>query len=339
MTPPTRPSSALTTSAQGNTPGAPKAPRMTLSSVTRGVQAQPLRVVIYGGGGIGKTTFGAQAPSPIFLGPEDGSALVDVARFPQPESWSDVMDAITTLRTEEHEYRTLVIDSLDWLEPLCWAHVCQVARKQSIEDFGYGKGYIAAMEEWRKFISALEMMRRTKKMHIVCIAHSVVAAFKNPAGEDYDRFTMKLHKSASGLFAEWCDELIYTARRTHAVKVDPKGSRGKAYGGQDRVMYTDGQAAFDAKSRHGLPVEMALSWEEFFAATQRNSGELVKSIREEINTALEKLSALDANAGEMARKAANATADDPSALNVILNKIHGGIAAREASRNSNDTNG
>lgn len=337
MNTPQRPNSALNTPGQGNTPTAPRAARMTLSAVTRGVMAQPVRVVIYGGGGIGKSTFGSEAPSPIFLGPEDGSALLNVARFPQPENWTDVRDAIATLRTDTHEFQTLVIDSLDWLEPLCWAHVCAQGRKQSIEDFGYGKGYIAALESWRAFIADLEALRKVKRMHIVCIAHSVVAPFKNPAGEDYDRFAMKLHKSASGLFAEWCDELIFVARKTHAVKVDPKGSRGRGYGGEERVMYTDGAAAFDAKSRHGLPREMPLSWAEFFAATQRNTGELAKSIRADIGRALERLSALDAAAGETARKAADATGDDPNALNVILNKINAGIAARE--RSATDTNG
>ena len=98
--------------------------RMTLSAVTRGRVAAPLRVLCYGVEGVGKSTLGASAPAPIFLGAEDGSALLDVARFPQPRAWTDVLEAVRVLIHEEHDYRTLVIDSLDWIEPLVWAAVC-----------------------------------------------------------------------------------------------------------------------------------------------------------------------------------------------------------------------
>lgn len=335
MTTPTRHNGALTVSVQGNTPGATKAPRMTLSSVTRGVMAQPLRVVIYGPGGVGKSTFGAQAPNPIFLGPEDGSALLDVARFPQPESWSDVMDALRVLTSEAHEYQTLAIDSLDWLEPLCWEHTCRSANKKSIEDFGYGKGYLAAIEEWRRFISALDNLRRVRRMHVVLIAHTIVATFKNPEGEDYDRFTLKLHKAASGLFTEWCDELVFANFKTHALKVDPKGARGKGYG-SERVLYTERRAAFDAKSRHGLPPEMPLSWTDFYDLTRRNAGEVIISLRAEIDTALTTLTSLDASAGEKARAVYENAPSDAGSLSTVLNRITAGINARRSASATND---
>lgn len=317
------------TPARPNAP--PRASRMTLANVTRGVQVQPLRVVVFGPGGIGKSTFAAQAPSPIFLGPEDGSGLLDVTRFPQPETWTDVFDAMTTLRTDSHDFSTLAIDSADWLEPLCWEHVCRAMSRKSIEDFGYGKGYIAALEEWRKLVAALDGLRRTKRMHVIVIAHAVVAPYRNPEGDDYDRFTLKLHKGAAGLLSEWCDELAFASFRTHASKVDQKGSRGRGYG-SERVLYTERRAAFDAKSRHGLPPEMPLSWEEFYRGTQRGSAELVKNIRVEIETALLSLTALDTATGEKARAAYDGTPMDASALSVLLNRINAGIAQRESAR-------
>lgn len=320
---------------------APKPSRMTLSAVTRGVQAQPLRVVIYGPGGIGKSTFGAQAPAPIFLGPEDGSALLDVSRFPQPETWVDVLDAVRALTTEEHAFKTLVIDSADWLEPHCWARVCNVGKKASIEDFGYGKGYVAALEEWRRLIFAIEALRRAKRMHVVIIAHGEVKPFKNPdaeTGGDYDRWQLKLHKAAAGLLTEWCDELAFATFRTFAQKADPSGpDKKRARGvGSERVLFTERRAAFDAKSRHGLPPEMPLSWAEFHDATQRGAGEIAERLASEVGGALLRLSALDASAAAKARAAFDASDRSPASLSVLLNRINAGVAAREAARASSD---
>lgn len=317
-------------------PVTPRTSRMTLATITRGVQAQPLRVVIYGPGGIGKSTFGAQAPSPVFLGAEDGSALLDVARFPQPETWADALDAIRTLTTEAHDFGTLVIDSADWLEPLCWSHVCAVGRKPDIEAFGYGKGYTAALEEWRRFLAAIESLRKAKRMHVIVIAHSVVAPYKNPEGDDYDRFALKLHKGAAGLLTEWCDELAYAGFRTHSTKVDPKapGNRGRGYG-SERVLCTERRAAFDAKSRHGLPPEMALSWDEFFAGTQRGASELLVKLQGEAAEALARLDTLAPAVAEKARAAVNA-AGDPARLSMLLNTIRTRIAEHTPADASSD---
>lgn len=325
---------------------APAPSRMTLASITRGRTVQPLRVVVYGPGGVGKSTFGAQAPSPIFLGPEDGSSLLDVARFPHPTGWGDIIEAVRTLTTEQHEFQTLVIDSADWAEPLCWAEACRLAGKRTIEDFGYGKGYIAALDEWRKLIAAIEAMRKAKRMHVVVIAHGEVKAFKDPDitnGGDYDRWQLKLNKSAAGLLTEWCDELTFATFRTFAVKADPNGpDKKRARGaGTDRVLHTERRPAFDAKSRHGLPSEMSLSWDEFFAATQRGEGELLANLRAEVSTALETLAAVAPDVAAKAREACDATTD-PARLGMLLNTIRTRIAEKSATASNGDetdTNG
>lgn len=316
-----------------------RASRMTLAAVTRGVQAQPLRVVLYGPMKVGKTTFGAQAPSPIFIGPEVGTGSLDVARFPTPETWAEAIDAVRTLTTEEHDFKTLVVDSLDWLEPLNWRHVCEAERVNSIEKVGGGfhKGYTAALEEWRRFLTAVEKLRAAKRMHVVMLAHAVVSPFKNPEGDDYDRFTLKLYSgkqgNAAGLMAEWCDELLFANHRTLSAKVDPKAPRGRGYG-SERVLYAERRAAFDAGSRHGVPAEMPLSWAEFYEATQRGQGEVTARLKGEIEAALSRLAELDASAAEKARAALANTQESSSALSVLLNRINAGVAQREAARTS-----
>jgi len=136
----------------------PPPKRMTLTNVSKGKIAKPVRVLLFGVEGVGKTTFASKAPRPIFLGPEDGSSELDVERFPEPHSWPEILEAVDTLTAESHEYQTLVVDTLDWIEPFCWAQVCTKPDDKGIlhdqiEDFGFGKGYNKALDEWRVFLS------------------------------------------------------------------------------------------------------------------------------------------------------------------------------------------
>lgn len=274
-----------TTATQSN--GAAKAPivakpsRMTLSSVVKGKQQQPLRVVLYGVEGIGKSTFGANAPAPIFLGSEDGTSQLDVTRFPQPETWQEVLDAIRVLEVDQHEYQTLVIDTLDWAEPLLWSHICKRDNQKTIEDYGYGKGYVAALDEWRVFLAALERVRRARSMHLVLVAHSWIKPFKNPEGEDFDRYEMKLHNKAAGLIKEWSDAVLFANFETMAHK-DSKTKRVRGVSTGARLVYTERTAAYDAKNRYDLPSSMPLDWAEFFTSVQSHKPADPKALIEEI---------------------------------------------------------
>lgn len=247
--------------ANGNGASGPAASRMTLGAVTRGRVAAPLRILCYGVEGVGKSTLGASAPAPIFLGAEDGSALLDVARFPQPRAWGEVLDAVRVLTHEEHAYRTLVLDSLDWIEPLVWAAVCAEMKIKSIEEPGFGKGYVAAVEQWRRLIAALDGLRRAKRMHVVLIGHALTKKFANPEGADYERYTLKLNDKAAALWREWVDELLFARFEVYVAKdKDTKRAKGVSTGA--RIAQTVHSAAFDAKSRHGLANSIPLSWEE-----------------------------------------------------------------------------
>ncbi len=129
---------------------------------------------LYGVEGIGKTTFAAGAPNPIFLPTEDGLASTPgVHAFPTPTSWDDIREACGSL-AGQHDYKTLVIDTVDWLEPLLFAEVAKEQGKGSIEDIGYGKGYVIAAEKFRKFMSALDALRKKKDMTVLFLAHSAI---------------------------------------------------------------------------------------------------------------------------------------------------------------------
>ncbi len=107
----------------------------------------PPRILIYGPPGLGKTSLATEFPDPIILDIEQGVPMgVEIPTFGAVESFDQVMDAMKALYTGEHKFRTLIIDTLDRLEPLVWEGVCAKNGWKSIEDPGYGKGYVAAVE-------------------------------------------------------------------------------------------------------------------------------------------------------------------------------------------------
>jgi hypothetical protein len=232
-----------------------------------GKRTVPPRVVLYGDSGLGKSTFASGAPFPIFICPEDGTSELEVSRFEEPTKFVDVLKSICFLRDEAHEFRSVVIDSLDWIEPLIWSHVCAENSVDSLEKVGggYGKGYSAALEVWRELLFSLDEIRKKRQMTIVCIAHAIVKPFNNPDGTNFDRYTMKLNDKACGLVKEWCDALLF-AQYKFVVDEDSKTKKGKAYGGSDRVMHAEQRASFHAKNRYGLPASMPLSWDSFDVA-------------------------------------------------------------------------
>jgi len=234
-----------------------------LKSVITGVRARPHFVMIYGVDGVGKSTFGADAPSPIFLGPEDGLGMIDAPHFPTPKTWSDVKAAVETLIVEDHDYKTLVIDSIDWIEPLLWAFLIKEDGCKSIEQVagGFGKGYVQAREHWQEFIRSLQRLRR--KMNIVVVAHCLIKTTEDPyEGERYDRYLVKMNDKAADLWREAVDCVFFANFQTSFSK--EKGARkARAQGDGKRVMFTERRPAFDAKNRFDLPFEMELSWKEF----------------------------------------------------------------------------
>ena len=238
------------------------------SSIHRGPLARAQKTVIYGPEGIGKTTLAAQFPSPVFLDTEGGTHHLDVARFPAPQSWDDVTKTIAALASEPHEFKTLVVDTADWLEKLLIEDVCRRANKTSIEEFGYGKGYVVLAEEVTKFLASLNALL-ARGMHVLLLAHCRIAKFEQPdAAGAYDRYELKLTKQVAPLVKEWCDMLLFANYFTRVAENDAGKKRG--VGGRERKLYTTHTAAWDAKNRHGfeenLPFEFAAVASAFSAS-------------------------------------------------------------------------
>ena len=233
----------------------------------------PLKTVIYGTPGIGKTTFASTFPSPILMRFEDGAAALDIPTFPYLFKKLQDFDSAINALLGKHSYKTLIIDSLDWLEPIIWGYVCQQEGKGNIEDFGYGKGYVKVDDIWRRVQGKLEKLRTDKNMHIVTIAHAVPVTVDPPDMDAYQRYSLKLHKRGSALWMEWADMVLFVNYKTHLVgATDDK--KKKAKGSGERVIYTQERPAYQAKSRWPLDEEIHVGNDPTWAAFHENLNEI-----------------------------------------------------------------
>ncbi|VTS03354.1 ATP-binding protein [Tuwongella immobilis] len=251
-----------------------------LNRVQHGRVSNPPRLLIYGTPGIGKSTFGSQAPNPIFLPTEDGLDVIDCAKFPLMTNYSEVREALVELYREKHDFETLVVDSLDWLERLVWAKTCEKFGVKNIEkvDGGWGKGYILALDLWNETIDLLSQLRLDRGMAIILIAHAKVEKFEDPeAAMSYDRYSPRLHKHASAMFIEWCDAILFATRKFRTQSEDTGFGRkrttahavGKA--GGERILRPVGGPACIAKNRYGINDDLPLSWADWMAAMNDNA--------------------------------------------------------------------
>jgi len=244
---------------------------MNLSEIVKtGIEKKPIKMVLHGPPGIGKSTFGSNAPDPIFLVTEDGLANIDVPRFPIAKTVNEVWQYLKMLIEEEHEYKTFVLDSLDWLERIFWADICEKHSVSSIDEIGYGKGYLFTMTHWDRFYRGLEKLRE-KNMAIILIAHNEIKTFSPPDGNSYDRYQIKLHKTAAAKAEEWSDAVLFANFKVF-VNVEKGKTKGKAVG-RERILFTQPNPAYRAKNRYNLPEEIPFSFDDFKNALNQTKGE------------------------------------------------------------------
>jgi hypothetical protein len=241
---------------------------ISLASLHTNTALTPPRILMHGVAGVGKSTFAAESDRPVFVMTEDGLGKLQVPHFPLAMSYGGVAEALDALLTEDHDFGTVVIDSVDWLEPLIWAEACKRNAWQSIEAPGFGKGYAEALTVWREYLGKLNALRDQKGMAVIQIAHTDIKRFDSPEHEPYDRYVIKLQTRASALLQEHSDVVLFANYQISVAKSDVGFNRRvtRALGSGARVMHTQERPAFLAKNRYGLPDTLELSWAEFMAA-------------------------------------------------------------------------
>lgn len=227
----------------------------------------PRRTLLYGPGGIGKTTWASRAPGVIFLPTEEGTNDLppEVARFPLCLQWDQMMHYLGELAQEPHEFRSLCLDTVDWAEKLAWQKVCQEAGVEQVGDIKYGRGYGFAAQHFRNLCSALDYLRNTRGMDVILLAHAKVEKFEDPEHPSYDRYQPKLHDHVTNLLIEWCDEVFF-ADFKKIVQAEDAGfnrtiGKGKTTG--QRIMRCTARPAAMAKNRLAMPDEISFDFSEY----------------------------------------------------------------------------
>ena len=231
--------------------------------INTGVVKTPLKVIIYGTEGVGKTTLASKFPKPLFIDAENGSGALNVARYPYPTSWQMLMSEVQEFLNNPQGYKTLVIDSIDWAEAKAIEMICAGMKVNGIEDIGWSKGYTYLNEEMGRLLNLLtEVINRG--VNVVLIAHMVIRTITKPEETgSYDRYELKLKQAKNGnncqLVKEWADLILFCNYREFLV-ADKTTGKKKATGGKERIMYTEHAATWDAKNRFGLPEVLPLDF-------------------------------------------------------------------------------
>lgn len=229
-------------------------------TLTQKKRPRPPAVLLYGPEKAGKTTLASEFPNPVYLQTEEGEGILDISTLGKIESFEELMSAIGQLYEREHDFRTVVLDSITALQPIIWAETGERGddkgnKKKRIEDFGYGKGYVYALNVWQEVLDGLNALRRDRGMAIVLIAHSKIERFDDPETVGYSRYDIDLHDKARDFLKREVD-VVLLLKPDVTIKTEDSGFnkvRARADGGRMVYMHATSRPAYAAGNRYGLP--------------------------------------------------------------------------------------
>lgn len=256
----------------------------------------PIRVVIYGEKGVGKSTFALHSPKPIFIDIEKGSRAlrdkngVKAKVFKNVNTFEDIRQKVQLLTNSPKEFETVVLDSADWAEQACHKEILGSSGKNINTVLGgYGAGRSESEARFRNLIGDLNSLQDKHAMNVIITAHAKVKTVKDPeAAQDYDAFEMKCDEKVTALLQEWADVVLFARFQTF-VKVNDDAKVGRVVGSDKQQMFTTKSAGYFAKNRYGLPPKLEVDYDAFAQALRKAQGATVEDVLAELNELAPKL--------------------------------------------------
>lgn len=239
------------------------------TNVTNEHNAKPPRIVVYGKAGIGKTTFAASSTKPLLIDLEGSADYLAVDKV-KATNLQKVKETLLALQDEKHDYKTVVIDSLDWLERIIHEDICKQTGAKTITDktnqtTAYGNGYIVAVNKFLDIRNMLDALRDSKNMSVILTAHSLVKTRNDPLDGDFDEHVLKMHEKTASAAVEWADAVLLIKKKS-IESANAKSGRIEG----ETILVTSNTLGTTTKNRLHLPKEIPATWQNLLAAVGTN---------------------------------------------------------------------
>jgi len=237
---------------------------MSILSQAEKPKDRPVIVTILGDAGVGKTTLACAFPNPIIIRAEDGLQAIPSDKRPDAlpliHKVDELWEQLSALIHDEHNYETLVIDSVTALERLFIQHIIENDPKQpkSINQAmgGYGAGLQAVGTMHHRVRKACGVLNEIRKMHIVFVAHADTETIELPDSDPYTRYSLRLGKRSQAPYVDDSDVVGFVKLLTYTK--GGEGERKKAISDGTRIIEAKATASSCSKNRFGItqPLEV-----------------------------------------------------------------------------------
>ena len=219
----------------------------SLTDIQKGVTPMPRKVIIYGPPKLGKSTLAGSTKNALMIPTEDRVSHINCDKAPVVKEYEELMEVFSFLLNEKkHGYKRVIIDSLDWLEPILHKYICAKKGFKSLTDdhnketaFQKGLKY-HAVEGWKTFLHNCDVLRENG-IDVIMVAHSTTITVNPPDTDSYDKSVMKIDKNALSIVEEWADIIAFYTQEIF-VKRDEKSlsKKGKAITSNKRILHLSG---------------------------------------------------------------------------------------------------
>lgn len=222
-------------------------------NISKPQQGPPI-ITLFGDAGTGKTSLAGTFEKPIFIRGEDGMQAFNAANMPDAfdviKSSDDLWEQCMHLIHEDHNYKTLVIDTVTSLETIFINEIIEGDPKkpkglnQSLGGYGNGTDAVAALHF--RLRKAADILNTKKGMTIVFVAHTDIVTIDLPDAEPYSKYNIRIGKKGYAAYTDLAD--IVGLIRLGFVTND----KNKAISTGDRVIQCQATASSISKNRYRI---------------------------------------------------------------------------------------